>query len=100
MVKKKAAGPAMLDGIAAPPSEEEEEGDPSTEAQYTLRAEQAARPESPVTSILKPVCGDQACAVVLEAEGISLAARVISTLGAAFPDGSPEPYVAMLRPPE
>lgn len=98
--KKKAGGPAMLDGIAAPVAAEEEEIDPSTEASYTLRADQAARPDSPFSSIVKPVCGDTACAAVVDVQGISMVARVVSVIGAAFPDGTPEPKLAFLNPPE
>ena len=97
---EKKKGPAMLDGIAAPAGEEELEEEPSTEALYTLRGDQATRDPSAISAIVSPVCSSQRCATVLEAEGISPTYRVVSLIGAAFPDGSPEPKLALTLPPK
>ncbi|MGW8314485.1 MAG: hypothetical protein ACWGNV_02715 [Bacteroidales bacterium] len=65
---------------------------------FTMRAEQAVRPESPFSATVQPVCGQEECAAVVESEGISLTARVIGLIGAAFPDGAPEPSLAFREP--
>jgi len=96
--EKAAKGPEMLDGIAAPAPKAEEQEDPSTEATFNMRAEQAAQPESPFSAIVQPVCGQEECAAIVESEGISLTARVIALIGAAFPDGTPEPALALSAP--
>ncbi len=97
--KPKKARAEMLDGIKAAPAAEEKEPDPSTEHVFTLRADQATTVPSPVSGITKPVCGSVTCPVVLDAEGISSTIHVLSLLGAAFPDGTPEPKVAWVLPP-
>jgi hypothetical protein len=61
--------------------------------------EQAAEvPSSPVSAIVRPVCGSISCPAVLESEGISMSGTVISLIGAAFPDGAPEPKLAWVLP--
>jgi hypothetical protein len=78
---------------------EEAPPEPATEHVFTLRAEQAAElPSSPVSAIVKPVCGSISCPAVLESEGISMSSTVISLIGAAFPDGTPEPKLAWVLP--
>jgi hypothetical protein len=90
----------MMEGLAAQPTAAEEEAlAPSTEHVFTLRADQATATPSPVSGIVKPVCSAQTCAVVVDAEGISMSGRVLSLLGAAFPDGTPEPQLAWVLPP-
>lgn len=97
--KKK--GPEMLDGIAAGGGEGEEmPEEPSTEALYTLRGGEETRNPSAISAIVKPVCASQKCSTLLQAEGISPTYRVVSFIGAAFPDGSPEPKVAFTLPPK
>ncbi|MFT3923019.1 MAG: hypothetical protein QM778_10825 [Myxococcales bacterium] len=98
--KPKKARAEMLDGIkggAAPA--EETPPEPATEHVFTLRADQATAVPSPISGITKPVCGSTTCPVVLDAEGISSTIHVLSLLGAAFPDGTPEPKVAWVLPP-
>jgi hypothetical protein len=89
----------MLDGIKGAPQAEEAPPEPSTEHVFTLRSDAATATPSPISGITNPVCGSQSCPVVLDAEGISMTVHVLSLLGAAFPDGTPEPKVAWVLPP-
>ena len=93
---KKAA--EMLDGIKGAPAAEEVPPEPSTEHVFTLRADQATVTPSPVSGIMKTMCGSQACPAVVDADTISMSGRVLSLVGAAFPDGSPEPNLAWVLP--
>jgi hypothetical protein len=97
--KKPAPRAEMLDGIAAQPTAEEKPPEPSTEHVFTLRADQATVTPSPISGIVKPVCSGQSCATVVDAEGPTMSGRVISLIGAAFPDGTPEPKVAWVKAP-
>ncbi|MET0344129.1 MAG: hypothetical protein ABW252_24150 [Polyangiales bacterium] len=91
----------LLDGVAgaaapadaAPP-------EPSTEHVFTLRGDQATTDPSPVSGIVRPVCGGVTCPVVVDAEGVSMSGQVLGLLGAAFPDGGPAPAVAFVLPPK
>jgi hypothetical protein len=96
---KKAPRAEMLDGIKAPPQAEEAPPEPSTEHVFTLRADQATAVPSPVSGIVKPLCSGISCPVVLDADGISMSGRVISLIGAAFPDGTAEPKISWVLPP-
>jgi hypothetical protein len=96
--KKKAE---MLDGIkAAPDAPEEAPPEPSTEHVFTMRTEAATAVPSPISGIVRPVCGSVTCPVVLDAEGISMSSQVLALLGASFPDGGPSPTVAWVLPPK
>ncbi len=88
----------MLDGIRAAPAAEEVPPEPSNEHVFTLRADQATVKPSPVSGIMKVVCGAQACPAVIDAESLGMSGRVLSLIGASFPDGTPEPRLAWVRP--
>jgi hypothetical protein len=88
----------MLDGIKAAAAQPAEEPEPSTEHVFTLRADQATAVPSPISGITQPVCGSRTCPAVFEADGISMTVHVLSLLGAAFPDGTPEPKVSWVLP--
>jgi hypothetical protein len=47
---------------------------------------------------MKPLCGSKACGAVLSAESTTLVVRVVSLIGAAFPDGAAPPIVAFELP--
>jgi hypothetical protein len=105
-VKKPVA--ELMDGVkgkkridaAAAAAAAAEEPEPSTEHVFSLRGEQATElPSSPVSDIVKPVCGSVSCPAVLDSEGISMSGTVLSLIGAAFPDGTPEPNIAWVMPP-
>ena len=99
--KKKKAKAEMLDGIkGAPEAPEELPPEPSTEHVFTLRTDQATAVPSPISGIVKPVCGSVACPVVLDVEGISMSSQVLALIGAAFPDGVPAPTIAWVLPPK
>lgn len=88
----------MLDGVKAAPAAEEVPPEPSTEHVFTLRADQATVAPSPVSGIMKTVCGSMACPAVVDADNLSMSGRVIALIGAAYPDGSPEPKLAWVLP--
>ncbi len=98
--KPKPAPVKMLDGVAPPPAAEEEAEEPSSEHVFTLRADQATVSPSPISGIVKTVCSSQTCPTIVDAEGPSMSGRVISLIGAAFPDGTPEPKVAWVKAPK
>jgi hypothetical protein len=95
--KKPAPRAEMLEGLAPQAVAEEKPPEPSTEHVFTLRADQATVSPSPISGIVKPVCSGQACAATVDAEGTSSSGRVISLIGAAFPDGTPEPKLAWVK---
>lgn len=98
---KKKPKAEMIDGIkGAPEVAEEAPPEPSTEHVFTLRTDQATIDPSPISGIIKPVCGSIACPVVLDVEGISMSSQVLALLGAAFPDGTPAPITAWVLPPK
>lgn len=92
----------MLEGIkgGAAQNAEPEEPEPATEHVFTLRADQAAEAQSPISGITRPVCANTSCPAVVDAEGISMSGTVLSLIGAAFPDGTPEPKLAFVLPPQ
>lgn len=99
--KKKKKRAEMLDGIkAAPEVAEEEAPEPSHEHVFTLRTDQATTEPSPISGIVKPLCGGIVCPVVLDVEGISMSGQVFGLLGAAFPDGTTAPKLAWVLPPK
>ena len=80
---------------AAPtdPAAEVEEEEPATEASFQFRSSEAVTDPSPVSATLKPLCGDKPCFVIVRSEAKTLVARVLSLLGAGFPDGAAAPKV-------
>jgi biopolymer transport protein ExbD len=90
----------MIDGVPAAKDvvDEAENAPPASEALFQFRAQEAVTAPSPVTDTIKPVCGGSACAVVVQAEKATSFVRVISLIGAAFPDGSPAPRVVFESP--
>jgi biopolymer transport protein ExbD len=80
------------------PAEDAEPVIPATEALFQFRAQEAVTVPSPVSETIKPVCGSSACGVVVQAEKATPFLRVVSLLGAAFPDATPAPHVVFERP--
>jgi len=74
------------------------EGDPASEALFQFRDREALASPSPVSEVMKPLCGSRACGVVVRGEGNTLAVRFVSLIGAAFPDGSAAPILAFELP--
>ena len=87
----------------AEPAEGEEELPPATTAAFTWRYE-ATTPgpeeENVVAKTMRPLCGAQACGALVEAEAQTPTMRVISFLGAAFPNGTDAPYLMLQIPPK
>jgi hypothetical protein len=73
-------------------------GDPSTQALFQFRYNEALTRNSPLTRTIAPVCHQDKCGVVVSADSISQMVRVVSLLGAAFPDGTPAPAYAFEMP--
>lgn len=83
----------MVEGVPSDPVAEVEEAPPAEVALFQFRANEALTAPSPVSDTVKPVCGTQACGTVVRAEKRTMSVRVISLIGAAFPDGSAAPSV-------
>jgi hypothetical protein len=98
--KKKGKKVELLDGVQAPKDVVDEalNSAPATEALFQFRAQEAVASPSAVTESIKPVCGTTACGVVVKAEKATAFVRVISLLGAAFPDGTSAPNVVFELP--
>lgn len=88
------ARPAMIEGVPSPVGEGEEEdmGPPVTDGTFTWRF-RAATDEglSPISGAFRPLCGAQPCGVVLTGDPDTLSMRLLSFLGAAFPNGTEAP---------
>jgi len=91
----------FLDGIAPPEGEEEAQMPPAVTAAFTWRY-QATTPsageENIVAKTLRPLCGAQPCGALVEAEAQTPTMRVLSFIGAAFPNGTDEPYLMFQVP--
>jgi hypothetical protein len=98
--KGKKHKPEMIEGVPQPKDvvDEAVNAPPATEASFQFRAQEAVTAPSAVSATLKPVCGAGACGVVLQADKNTLFVRVLSLLGAAFPDGTPAPAVVFELP--
>jgi hypothetical protein len=92
---KKKHKPELIDGVKAPKDVVDEivHAPPATEALFQFRAQEALVTPSAITETIRPVCAVAACNIVVQAEKATLTVRVLSLLGAAFPDGSPVPNV-------
>jgi len=87
----------MMDGITDPMAELEQ-APPATLALFQFRARDVLKPPSPVAETIKPLCGSNACGVVVKAERRTMTASVLGMLGAAFPDGTAPPTVGFEVP--
>jgi len=98
--KKKGKKVEMIDGVPGPKDVVDEalNAPPATEALFQFRAQEAVANPSAVTATIKPVCGTSACGVVTQSEKATPFVRVISLLGAAFPDGTTAPQVVFELP--
>ena len=74
------------------------EGEPATEALFQFRDKEAFENPSAVSATLQPVCGSKACGAVVSADSNTLGVRVMSLIGAAFPDGAAPPTLAFEQP--
>ncbi len=94
-------GPALIEGARAAPAGrpgEEVPPDPVTTAAFAFRADEATRPESAIPEVVRPVCGPSVCQTIVEADDETPTMRVISLLGAAFPNAGTPPDLALRLP--
>ncbi len=93
-------GVALIEGIAAAPAAPaEEEGTPATEGIFTVRHQEAtAAGDSALSALVAPVCADQQCRAVFITDATTASMRVISMLGAVFPNGTERPQIAFRIP--
>lgn len=86
-------GPAMIEGVQREAAGAGEEVPPTPDdgAVFSFRAEVATSPESAISAAARPVCGAEVCQTVVEADEETPVMRVVSFIGAAFPNGATEP---------
>jgi hypothetical protein len=70
------------------------EGPPASEASFQFRAEEALTSPSALSAVLAPLCGSRRCGALVSADPITPIVRVISLIGAAFPDSAAAPVLA------
>ncbi len=89
------SAPALIEGVRAPSPTEGEEPppDPSVSGAFAFRATVATEAQSPISNVMRPVCGASPCQVVVEADEETPMMRVLSFIGAAFPNGSMAPQI-------
>lgn len=93
-------GPALIEGVRREPAGAGEEVPPTpdTDAVFTFRAEVATSADSGISQSMRPACGAAPCFTVLEADEETPVMRVVSFLGAAFPNGSAMPQLVLRLP--
>ena len=95
-------GPALIEGVgpALPrgvPGEMEPEP-PATMGAYNVRHQEATNEDSALSNLVAPVCGDVTCQATVVTDASTPSMRVISMIGAAFPNGSHPPQLAFRIP--
>lgn len=80
------------------PVAEVEQAPPATEAAFQFRSQEAVAASSAISETTRPVCGQTACGVAVQGEKATLFVRLLSLIGAAFPDRTPAPIVAFELP--
>jgi hypothetical protein len=92
--------PEMLEGVPPPPTAQpgEEIIVPVDHGAFTWRFEAATDELSPISAAFRPLCGARACGIVVTGDVETMTMRIVSMLGAAFPDGTPAPHVVFLIP--
>ncbi|MFI5306140.1 MAG: hypothetical protein ACHQ53_02235 [Polyangiales bacterium] len=73
-------------------------GDPSTQALFQFRYEEALKGPSALSRTMAPMCHTERCGVVMTADSISPVVRIVNIIGGAFPDGSMMPSLAFEMP--
>ncbi|MDW8361405.1 MAG: hypothetical protein RMK74_03295, partial [Myxococcales bacterium] len=83
--------PRMIEGVRAPPPEQLEP-EPVTQGAFTWRFEAAIEEGlSPVSGAWRPLCGARPCGALVTADAGTMSSRILSLVGAAFPEGAAEP---------
>lgn len=73
-------------------------GDPSTQALFQFRYQEALASPSALTDTIGALCHQQKCGIEIAADKISPMVRVVSLMGAAFPNGTQQPAYAFEMP--
>jgi biopolymer transport protein ExbD len=73
-------------------------GDPSTQALFQFRYQEALSSPSALTQTIGTLCHQQRCGIEIVADKISPMVRVVSLMGAAFPNGTQQPAYAFEMP--
>ena len=90
----------MIEGIPTPTNDEHPPPPSASDATFSWRFQAAVRGPSPISATVEQVCADRRCGVQLTADPGTSAGRLISLLGAAFPNGRPAPLVHVVIPAE
>ncbi len=91
--------PEMLEGIPADPgAEPQEEHTPVENGAFTWRFEAAVADLSPISAAFRPLCGSGACGITVTGDKETMSMRLVSFIGAAFPDGTSAPQVVFQVP--
>jgi hypothetical protein len=96
--KGKAKGKKDKKSKNVDPVADVEQAPPATEAAFQFRSQEAVAAASAISETTKPVCGQTACSVAVQGEKATLFVRLLSLIGAAFPDRTPAPVVAFELP--
>jgi hypothetical protein len=88
----------MLPGVPQPESGDDPPPRPFTTGAFSFRAEEATEATSAISGTTRPVCATAICPTVVVADDITQTMRVISLLGAAFPNGTTAPRLAFRLP--
>lgn len=92
-------GPALIEGVRAPPPAEEVDLGPIiSEGAFNWRHQESVTDDSAISATVQPVCGTEACQVVVDADATTPSMRVLSMLGAAFANGFTQPDLAFRMP--
>ncbi|MBN1654279.1 MAG: hypothetical protein JXA30_10960 [Deltaproteobacteria bacterium] len=70
----------------------------ATEAVYQFRGQEALVSPSSVSATVAPICGKSRCGVLMTGQRRTITIRFLSLIGAAFPDGVPEPTIWFMLP--
>jgi biopolymer transport protein ExbD len=73
-------------------------GDPSTQAFFQFRYQEALAHPSALTDTIGALCHTQKCGIEISADKISPMVRVVSQMGASFPNGTQQPAYAFEMP--
>jgi hypothetical protein len=96
--KGKGKEKASKKGKGFDPVAEVEQAPPATEAAFQFRAQEAVGASSAISETTRPICGQTACGVAVQGEKATLFVRLLSLIGASFPDRTPAPIVAFELP--
>lgn len=92
-------GPALIEGVRAPPPAEEVDLGPIiSEGAFNFRHQESVAENSALSATIQPVCGNTACQVVVDGDATTPSMRILSMIGAAYANGFTEPDLAFRMP--